>query len=90
MSVGVLTILTLVEAVVLVAVLALFLILLAARLNSIADNLAKVDSSVAGVEKDLGILNVGAPFINVRLQTIAGVLPGIAEKAERLAARQRR
>lgn len=90
MSTTALTLLTLVEVVVLVVVLALFLHLLAAKLNSISNNLARVSGSVAEAQKHLGILKVGAPFINVRLATIAGVLPVLAQKAERLADRSRR
>lgn len=87
MSTTLLTILSLVEIVVLVAVLALFLHLLAGRLRAIADKLALLGSEVSQIEKDLGILKVGAPVINTRLRTIVGVLPGLTEKAQRLARR---
>jgi hypothetical protein len=87
MSNTVLIILTLVEIVVLVAVLALFLHLLAGRLRAIADKLAVLGSAVSQVEKDLGILKVGAPVINRRLRDITEVLPGVTSKAQRLARR---
>ena len=72
-----LIVLTLVEVVVLVAVLALFLHLLAGRLNSIADNLGRVHGHVSTIEKDAGILKVGAPVINRRLKDIVGTIAGI-------------
>jgi hypothetical protein len=87
MSTTLLTILSLVEIVVLVAVLALFLHLLAGRLRAIADKLALLGSAVSQIEKDLGILKVGAPVINTRLRTIVEVLPGVTAKAQRLARR---
>lgn len=87
MSTTLLTILTLVEIVALVAVLALFLHLLAGRLGAIADKLAVLGSDVSQVQKDLGILKVGAPVINTRLQAIVGVLPGLTGKAQGLARR---
>jgi hypothetical protein len=87
MSKTVLIILTLVEIVVLVAVLALFLHLLAGRLRAIADKLAALGGAVSQVEKDLGILKVGAPVINTRLRAITEALPGVTNKAQRLARR---
>lgn len=82
-----LTILTLVEIVALVAVLALFLHLLARRLRAIAQKLAMLGGEVSGIEKDLGILKVGAPVINARLNAIVDVLGGVAQRAERLPGR---
>lgn len=82
-----LIILTLVEAVALVAVLALFLHLLAGRLNSIAETLTSVHGHVGAVEKDVGILKVGAPVINRRLTTIAQTLARVADKAGMVARR---
>ncbi|MCA1694297.1 MAG: hypothetical protein LC749_05955 [Actinobacteria bacterium] len=79
-----LTILTFVEAVVLVAVLALFLRLLAIRLRSVATKLDKVNVSVGGIEKDVGILSVGAPVINNRLQKVVDGLGQVAARAESL------
>lgn len=84
---GLLVVLTLLEIVVLVAVLALFLHLLAGQLRSIVETLARADAQVGAIEKDLGILRVGAPVINARLQDIVGALSGVAEKAERAAGR---
>jgi len=77
-----LTVLTLVEIVALVGALALFLHLLAGRLRAIAEKLALVGAEVAQIQKDLGILKVGAPVINTRLRAIVGVLQGVANKAE--------
>jgi hypothetical protein len=87
MSTTLLTILTLVEIVALVVVLALFLHLLAGRLRAIAEKLAILGSEVSGIGKDLGILKVGAPVINARLRAIVAALPGVSDKAERLARR---
>jgi hypothetical protein len=87
MNTTLLTVLTLVEIVALVAVLTLFLHLLAGRLRAISEKLANLGSEVSGVEKDLGILKVGAPVINARLRTIAEALQGVAGRAERLQSR---
>ena len=82
MSTALLTVLTLVEILALVAVLALFLHLLAGRLRSIAERLAMLGSEVSGIEKDLGILKVGAPVINARLRAVVEPFRGVVGKAE--------
>lgn len=85
MTTALLVVLTVLEIVALVAVLALFLHLLAGRLHSIAETLTRVDAHVGTIEKDLGILKVGAPAINTRLRDIVAALSRVAEKAERAA-----
>lgn len=84
MSSTVLTILTFAEAVALVAVLALFLHLLAVRLSSVTTKLGTVNGAVGGIEKDLGILKVGAPVINNRLLKVLDGLGQVGTRAESL------
>lgn len=84
MSSTLLTILTFVEALAFVAVLALFLHLLAIRLRSVATKLDAVNVSVGGIEKDVGILSVGAPVINNRLEKVVAGLGQVAARAEGL------
>ncbi len=79
-----LTILTFVEVVALVVVLALFLHLLAGRLRSVATKLDAVNVAVGRIEKDVGILSVGAPVINNRLERVVGGLGQVAARAEGL------
>jgi len=82
-----LIVLTVLEILALVAGLAFFLHLLAGRLSSIAQAVARLDAQVGSIEKDLGILKVGAPVINTRLREVVGVLSEVADKA-RLVARR--
>lgn len=82
-----LIVLTVLEIVVLVAGLAFFLRLLAGRLSSIAQILTRLDAQVGRIEKDLGILRVGAPVINARLRSVVDVLSAVADKARLLARR---
>jgi hypothetical protein len=84
MTSDVLTILTFVEVVVLVAVLALFLHLLAVRLRSVAAKLDDANVAVGRIEKDVGILSVGAPVINNRLEQVVAGLGQVAARAEAL------
>jgi len=84
MSTTVLTILTFVEVLVLVVVLALFLHLLAVRLRSVVAKLDAANVAVGGIEKDVGILSVGAPVINNRLENVVAALGRVAARAEGL------
>jgi len=77
--------LTVVEIVALVAVLALFLILIAGRLRSIADTLGHVARGASTIEEHVRQVRPGAGQINKTLGEIVGALPGIAQKAETLA-----
>jgi uncharacterized protein YoxC len=83
-----LVILTLVEIVALVAVLALYLILITRRLHSVAGTLAQVSIGVGSVQGDVALVGAGAAILNRKLETIANALPPIAEKAEGLAAQR--
>jgi hypothetical protein len=85
-----LIILTVVEIAALVVVLAVFLHLLAGRLRSVAEKLFALNAAVSGAQKNLGILKVGAPVINVRLANVVAALTRVATRAERLAGRSER
>lgn len=85
MSTELYILLSVVEAVLLVVVLALALIRIAQRLNEIAEGLQTLGSALGGVEKDLALIGVVAPAINGPLSDIVDALPGIAEKAETVA-----
>lgn len=82
MSTEVYVLLSVVEAVLLVVVLALALIRISQRLNEIADGLRALGSALGGVEEDLALIGVVAPEMNGPLSEIVDALPGIAEKAE--------
>jgi uncharacterized protein YoxC len=89
MSTELLVILTVAEIVALVAVLALFVILITNRLRSIADSLGQVSSGVIrSIQGDVCLVGAGAAILNRKLNTIAGALPAIAAKAESLSAPQ--
>ena len=87
MSTGLYVLLSVVEAVLLVVVLALALIRIRQRLDEIATGLGTLGSALGGIEKDLGLIGVVAPKINGPLSVIVGALPGIAHKAEAVARR---
>jgi len=80
-----LIILTLVEIVALVAVLALYLIVLTRRLHVVANTLGQVAAGVSGVRGDVALVGAGGAILNRHLETIENALPAMAEKAEALA-----
>jgi uncharacterized protein YoxC len=82
---GTLILLTIIEVVVLVAVLSFYLILVAGRLRSIAETLGHVAGGATTIEGHVRQVGPGATKINKTLSEITGALPGIAEKAETLA-----
>jgi uncharacterized protein YoxC len=87
MSPGLLVILTLVEIVALVVVLALFVILITRRLRSIANTLGQVSRGVIrAIQGDVCLIGAGAAILNRKLNAIGGALPAIAVKAESLPA----
>ena len=91
MSAQMLVTLTVLEIVALVAVLALFVILLTQRLRSVADALGHVSGvTVRAIQGDVFLVSPGASILNQQLNTIAGALPAIAEKAESLAVQKNR
>ena len=87
MSTELFIIVSVVEAALLVVVLAIALIRISQKLTSIASDLTTLGSALGGVEKDLGLIGVVAPKINGPLSVIVGALPGIAHKAEAVARR---
>ncbi|MGH3905058.1 MAG: hypothetical protein ACRDTE_12825 [Pseudonocardiaceae bacterium] len=89
MSTELLVILTVVEIVALVVVLALFVILITRRLRSLANTLGQVSGGVIGsIQGDVCLVGAGSAILNRKLNAIAGALPAIAEKAESLPAAQ--
>ena len=89
MSTALLVILTVVEIVALVVVLALFVILITRRLRSVANTLGQVSSGVIrAIQGDVCLVGAGAAILNRKLNAIAGALPAIAEKAESLPAQR--
>lgn len=85
MSTTLLIVLTVLEIVLLVAVLALFLIAVAARLRTIDGNLDVLVKGLRDVEGHTAVIAPTAAQINDPLSEIAGRLPSIAGKAEYLA-----
>ena len=90
MSTELLVLLSVLEIVALVVVLALFVILITRRLRSLANTLGQVSSGVLGaIQGDVCLVGAGAAILNRKLNAIAGALPAIAEKAESLTLQQR-
>jgi hypothetical protein len=87
MSVELLVTLTVVEIVLLVAVLALYLVLLTRRLQATADTLGQVAGGLGAVKEDVALIGPGAALLESKLTVIANALPGIAAKAESLGRR---
>ncbi|MGH3549972.1 MAG: hypothetical protein ACRDQU_18060 [Pseudonocardiaceae bacterium] len=92
MSPVLLVILTVVEIVALVVVLALFVIVITRRLRSLANTIGQVSEGVIRpIQGDVFLVGAGAAILHRKLNAIAKALPAIAEKAESLpAARQTR
>lgn len=89
MSTHVLVILSVVLAVVVVAVLATSLILVRKGLLSISANLNTLAGALEGVESEhLRTLEPSVKAINAQFDTILGALPGIASKAKIVAERR--
>lgn len=83
MSTNLLILLSIVEAVVLVAVLALALIEIRRRLVTISEGLATLASALVTVEtQHLRPLGGALTAINERAGTLLSLLPGVARKAE--------
>ena len=90
MSTGLLVILTVVEILALVVVLALFVIAITRRLRALANALAEMGStSIGAVKGDVFLVGAGAAILNRKLNAIANALPAIAEAAESLPSQQR-
>lgn len=84
MSTELLVFVTVVEIVLLVAVLAIYLIVLTRRLRATEDILAQVSAAVAVIGGDVALVGAGAAILNRKLDVIASVLPALAQKAESL------
>lgn len=85
MSESVLTWLTVVEIVALVATLAFFLIIITKLLKNIARTLAEVAWGARAVERQLKALRSNVHQVNAGLTDIATVAPGIVDMAEQYA-----
>ncbi len=84
MSDGLMTLLSVVEVVALVVVLAIFLMIVASQLRSIASTLAEVTWGARAVERQLRAVRSNVGQINWALEEVAQTLPAVADKAERL------
>lgn len=89
MSVTLLNIISVVEVVALVVVLAIYLLVVAAQLRSIASTLAEVTWGARAVERQLAALRSNVLQINSALTDVATVLPGVTSKLEGLGRRSR-
>lgn len=87
MSTGLLITLTVLEIVALVAVLAIYVILVTRRLRSISANLGRIAFGVRAVETQLARIRPAATRINHGLGVLTTSLPLVTEKAEQLARR---
>lgn len=85
MSKGLLTVLTVAEIVLLVAVLGTGLIIIAKQLRSIGSTLAEVTWGARAVERQLRALRSNVGQINWALEDAVVTLPSLVEKAERAA-----
>lgn len=81
-------VLTVAEIVGLVAVLAVYLLVLGRQLRSVATGLAQVSARVREVEQRFEALGPAAAEVNWTLEELAAALPHVARKAEDLAARR--
>jgi hypothetical protein len=84
MSVETLVIITVVEIVVLVAGLAFFLLLITARLRSVARILGDLDGGVQLVGQHVSAIGPGADTLNATLNQIGAAVPWLADRAESL------
>jgi|GEM_PF-2631051 len=82
MSESLLTVLSVVAIVLLIAVLAFFLIIITRLLSSISNTLAEVTWGARAVERQLRATRSNINQINAALTDIATVAPGIVEMAE--------
>ena len=91
MSTELLIVLSVAEAVVLVAVLALALIEIRRRLDEIAEGLETLGTALSGVESEhLRPLRPAVEAINRQFDAITGLMPEVARKAGVVAAQTRK
>lgn len=89
MSESLLTVLTVVEIVALVVVLAIYLLIVGRQLRSISSTLAEVTWGARAVERQLRAVESNIGQVNAALTDIAEVTPGIVRMAESYASRGR-
>lgn len=82
-----LIVLTVLEVALLLLVLVLYLALISQRLLSIADTAGKIAFGVRAIDSQTAQIEPAIVGLNAELTAITGALPGIAEKAERVADR---
>jgi hypothetical protein len=86
MSFAVLMTLTVLQVVALVAVLAIYLILLTGHLRSISTSLAQITWGVRAVEVEVEAIEPSVTQVNGLLEELTGeLLPAVDDKAARLA-----
>lgn len=83
----ILVVITVVEILLALGVVAAYLILIARRLDSIATNLGKVAFGVRAIESQTATIGPSVVALNEELEAITGALPTIAALAEEHAAR---
>ena len=83
MSKGLLTVLTVVEIVALVVILAAYLLIVAKQLRSIAATLSEVTWGARAVERQLRAVRSNISQMNWALEEIVTTLPGVVDKAGR-------
>ncbi|MGI9098634.1 MAG: hypothetical protein ACR2H2_09135 [Solirubrobacteraceae bacterium] len=87
MSESLLTVLTVVEIVALVVVLAIYLLIVGRQLRSISSTLAEVAWGARAVERQLRAVKSNIGQVNAALSDIAEVTPGVVRMAETYANR---
>jgi uncharacterized protein YoxC len=85
MSESLLTVLTVVEILALVIVLAIYLLIVGRQLRSISATLAEVAWGARAVERQLRAVRSNIGQVNAALEDIAAVTPGVVRLAERFA-----
>lgn len=85
MDENLLILLSVIEIVALVVVLAAYLLIIAGQLRSIVSTLQEVAWGARAVERQLNAVAPNVSNVNWALQEIAGIVPAAADKAERLA-----
>jgi hypothetical protein len=82
-----LIVLTLVEVAIFLGVLMLYLVLVLRRLRMAANSFSKISFGVRAIETQTGQVGPAVRRINEALGQVAAALPGVAERAERMARR---
>jgi methyl-accepting chemotaxis protein len=72
-----------VEVLALVVILALYLLVVASQLRSIASKLAEIAFGARAVERQLRAVRSNVGHVNWALEEISETLPGVVDKAER-------